>query len=390
MLNDIYKTLAAFEKEKDFIDLIDTNFTSNGFIYPAEKLKKFFDKYLKNRKYEPNSKGLASTRKSISGFYNTSGIDISEDNILITASTSESYGLIFNNFTEPGDNVLLPSPGYPLFEYLAGYSHIEAKYYSLDFSNGWDIDFDSLEKAVNPKTKIIVLISPNNPTGTTLSIETLKKITAFAEKNNLIIISDEVFSEFYFSKDKLPRVAALSKKVLIFTLNGISKMFTLPDMKLAWTSVTGPTKKVTDALEKLEISNDTFLNANYLSQSILPDLFKESKEFQSQMISQIDKNRKWVIEFFDGSNKSVGREIFKFVSPTSGIHMFINLPGIKASEQDFVIDLIKKEHLFLHPGYFYDYDNPNVKGVNVVISFLKEKKAFQKGLKKLKEFILLK
>ena len=387
MLNPIAVALSKYEKEKDFIDLIDTNFTRNGFVFPPGILERESIKYFKNRNYQPDPKGLLTARQAISEYYSRNSTDIGPENILITASTSESYNLIFNTFTKPGDEVLLPRPGYPLFEYLAKFNRLGVRYYDLAQieSKGepkWQIDLESVKAGLNSRTKFIVVISPNNPTGAVFSKEELvaaakagSSTVAEAGKGaGAMVISDEVFSEFLYDGHTLPRIANVKDGPIVFTLNGISKTFALPDLKLGWIGVSGTKlveKEVDKVVDRLETANDVFLNANYLSQSLLPVLFEEGAVFTGEMVAKIKQNRDLVAEKLVEANTKAGKALFRFAVPEGGIHMWINIRGEKKAEEEFVLGLIEKQHVSVHPGYFYDC--PAEKGVNIVVSLLPEK-----------------
>jgi len=403
MLNSIAAALSKYGKEQDFIDLIDTNFTANSFAFPASILERESIKYFKTRSYQPDPKGLLVARAAISEYYSKNQTKIGAEHIVVTASTSESYNLIFNTFTQPGDEVLLPRPGYPLFEYLAGFNHLKVNYYDLvQFEEKgalwWRIDFESLQKGLSDRRKFIVVISPNNPTGAVFPEEELLAVAKAAKENGTMVISDEVFSEFVYSGQALPRIANIATSLadgpIVFTLNGISKMFALPDLKLAWIGVSGGMGgngmksseseiSIAKVVDKLETANDVFLNANYLSQSILPALFREGSQFTQEMVERMKQNRDLVVDQLNKANVLAGKTVFEFVVPQGGIHMWISLPVVKVPEEAFVLSLIEKQHVSVHPGYFYDVEKAAGTGVNIVISMLPKCERLAEGIKRL-------
>jgi alanine-synthesizing transaminase len=381
MFNRIYTELEKAKKDKGFIDLTVTNF-ANRFTYPAGLLEEGFKKYIKDRRYDPVSKGLERSRKAVSAYYNKEGLEVNPENILLTASTSESYQLIFNTLLETGDKILLPRPCYPLFEQLANYSRLGTVFYDLDPKNGWQPDLISIKKAIDLHlVKAMVLVSPNNPTGSIIRQNVLEEIMEIAAKEELIIISDEVFDIFKYTPGKLPRAASFAKDVVCFTLNGISKMFALPDLKLAWIAASGPVKKLGKIVDELETANDTFLNANYFSQSLLPDLFDNSREFQKQMLSELGANLKFLEKFMDQE-----KDLLEMVVPEGGIHCLLTLKKIRGDEEQFTVDLINKAKIFMHPAYFYDYKDGEGR-VSLVFSLLAGKEELEGGLEKLVKFI---
>lgn len=379
MENQISKLLSRVSGKADFIDLMDTNFLSSGIIFPSNLLERESIKYFKNRTYQPDPKGLVTARRAISGYYSWAGLTIQPNEILITASTSESYNLLFNTFTKPGDNVLLPKPCYPLFEYLARFNHLKVRFYS---------SFEEIAKKVNERTKFIVVISPNNPTGAVYSDEELIAVAEVASERNIMVISDEVFSEFVYDLPRLSRIAGIKqKRPTVFTLNGISKMFALPDLKLAWIGVSGDERVVPELVDQLETNNDVFLNANYLTQSILPALFenRESQKFVKDMVAKVKQRRDALVLALDIENERAGKPIFKVDIPAGGIHCWINLPDVKLSEEEFVLKLLQEQHVNAHPGYFYDCEAGAGKGVNIAISFLASEQNLVDGIARLAE-----
>ncbi len=381
----------------EIINLIDTNFHRNGYKFPEMLLKQFVNEYISSRNYNPDSKGDIQARESISKFYSKQSIDINPDNIILTASSSESYNLLFNNLSEAGDNVILPEPTYPLFEFIADFNKLETRFYKMNPENGWDIDIDSIQKAIDNRTAFIMLISPNNPTGQVIPEETIKKVLNICSKRNIMLISDEVFSEFIYGKPKYlsidsllqhypPSPSAIDSYVTVFTINGISKMFACPDLKLSWIGVTGKDSNIKPIIDKLDISNDVFLNCNSMSQYILPKLFQQGKTFQKKMISSIDKSRRLMIDMLSVSDK------INFIPPSAGIHTVLKIENISNravfdlksyDDEDFAVDLLKNKKVYLHPGYFYGLDN----GIYAVVSFLKDETELRIGLERLIDFV---
>jgi aspartate/methionine/tyrosine aminotransferase len=373
MSNKISQVLAEIEKDPKYINLIASNFldfvNNNGTGFNPEFLTGLAKKYFANHNYHPDPKGLLSARSAVSNYYGAEQASVNSDNIIITASTSESYSMIFNNFTNPGDEVLLPNPGYPLFEYLCQYSHLNPKFYHLQQNNSWEIDTTELEKMISKRTKCIVLISPNNPTGSLISQEILNQVVKIAEKNNLFFIFDEVFSEFRDAKF-LPRPTPNSG-VNIFYLNGISKTLALPDLKMAWIACTGP--DVEQSIDKLETSNDTYLNANYLTQSIFPELMQEKENISKRINILLEENRKTLKDFVSANTNIIFCNV-----GTGGIHNILTI-NTTTGEEDFVINLLKSQKVGVHPGYFYDL--PAGKStVNIIISLLLTNALFNEGL----------
>ena len=373
MINRISQTLVKVESNPDFVNLMSTNFLEfamkEGINFSSKLLSKLASNYFNKQSYHPDSRGLLTARQSICKYYKQQNIQAHVENIIITASTSESYSLIFNSLTNPGDEVLLPNPSYPLFEYLCSYSNLVSKYYLLDQDKNWQIDCDVLEKIVTVKTKGIILISPNNPTGSIISQKVIDRIVQIAKRRKLFIIFDEVFSEFR-NCVKLPRPQKNSI-IPIFYLNGISKMLALPDLKLAWIVYFGSNS--VSIIDNIETVNDTYLNANYLTQTMLPELLNQNKKLISGINYILEKNRKLIENFLiENSNKITGH------IGEGGIHCILSLIS-NLKEEDFVVKLLENQKVYLHPGYFYDLENKKHQ-INIVISLLTDPKTLLKGL----------
>ena len=234
------------------LDLTESNPTRAGFSYPAEEiLQAFADR--RSLVYEPAPAGLLQAREAVAGYYSARGQSIKPERILLTASTSEAYSYLFKLVADPGDEVLVPRPSYPLFGYLAALESVRVVQYALTYHGGWALDFDSLAGAVTPRTRALVLVNPNNPTGSFLKRDELEKLLGLCAERNLAIVSDEVFADYAFAADTR-RVATLAgvEEVLTFCLSGLSKIAGLPQMKLGWIVIGGPAALCKEARERLE------------------------------------------------------------------------------------------------------------------------------------------
>lgn len=380
------------EKPDSIIDLIDTNFHRNGFRFPEAILSRLFSEYLAHREYAPDPKGDLRAREAIASYYRKEGASIDPGNIFLTASTSESYSLLFTSLAAAGDNVLLPRPTYPLFEYLAEYARLEAKFYDMPADRGYAVDLDSVAAQIDERTRFLVVISPNNPTGQIVSEGALRSILDLCERTGTSIIFDEVFSEFRYdgppvaAGGKLPRPAALDAGVAVFTLNGISKMFACPDLKLAWIALSGPPDRVNEPLEVLEVANDTFLNCSSLSQSILPGLFLAGADFTRGMVDEVAGNRELLLRSLSELPGSVTLK-----PPSGGIHCILEIANEERrweDDEELAVDLLERTGVYLHPGYFYGLDpGARSRRIFAVVSFLKRRSALTEGLARLASFL---
>ncbi len=280
------------QRDPDFIDLTDSRFHQNGLVPDRALFERSFGRWLDTRGYNPNSRGAPEARAALSSYYSSQGWQLDDDQFFLLAGTSEAYALLFSTLADTGDAVALPRPGYPLFEQIARHSRLKTLFYDQPWSREWQPDVASLESRLTSRTKFVVVISPNNPTGQTISAACLEEIAGVCLRHDLILIVDEVFDACWEGPGLLPRPGALFPDVKTLTLNGISKRFGSPDLKLAWIAVSGPQAWVKRVGSRLELANDTFLSANSFSQFLLPDLFREMDPWQHKLRSLLAANRK--------------------------------------------------------------------------------------------------
>lgn len=358
------------------IDLTDSRFHQNGLMPPRAVFEDAFGRWLDVRGYNPDSRGAPAARQALAAFYRSEGWNLSDDAFFLTAGTSEAYALLFSTLAEAGEAVALPRPGYPLFEHLATHSRLGTVFYDQPFSAGWQPDAAGLEAVLTPQTRFVVVISPNNPTGQTVDRPSLSAIAEVCRRHDLMLVVDEVFDACWEGPGPLPRAGALFPDVKTFTLNGISKRFGSPDLKLAWIAVSGPRAWVEATGERLELANDTFLSANSFSQLLLPDLFTRLGPWQADLRAQLTENRCAVAEWMAREPAVAGR------LPQGGIHGLWRFDGLPADVDDeaWAVELMETERVALHPGFFYDVEEP---GVWLVYSLLKDPRAFREGLGRL-------
>ena len=349
-----------------YIDLTSSNPTHQGLLFPTEPLQAAAVAYLATRRYDPDPRGAPAARAAIARYYagRTPALTLAPDDIFITASTSEAYGLLFALLTEPGDNVLAPVVSYPLFEYLAEIYHIELRPYGLDENRGWRIDPASLHAQADERTRAVLVISPHNPTGMVVQAA----MPALA-RLGLPIICDEVFAGFPYRAAGVPPLGVLHPELPVFHLNGISKLFALPDLKLGWIALSGPAGQ--QYADRLELLNDTFLGANSLTQAMLPALFEHGAEFVDSMRVRVHANLDLALA------RMAGNPRFRVNPPDGGYYLFPEVRGW-SDEDELVLHLL--EHgVLVHPSYFYGYEC----GTHVMISCLTEPASFAQGVDRL-------
>lgn len=334
-------------------DLVRGNVNEHGIVYPREILTEILEHGAEAaRIYRPDSLGQRPAREAITQYYGSA--KISADRIVITPGTSVSYWYCFKLLTENGDEILCPQPSYPLFDYIARLAGVYMRQYRLNEANNWAIDLDHLESQITTGTRAIILISPHNPTGMVADANQLRGLADIARRHSLPIISDEVFSEFLFGLDSFPRVADTDAP-LVFTLNGFSKMFALPGMKLGWMAVSGDDVLVKKSVAALELISDTFLPVNEIMQFSVPEIFRRGAEFLDSYKAWVGRCRAAAVEGLRGT---------KFVEPRGGFYITLS---IAHDEEEAASTLLSKDGILVHPGYFYE-----IAPDHLVMTFIEE------------------
>jgi alanine-synthesizing transaminase len=322
------------------IDLVRGNVNEHGIVYPPDILQEILVNAADAaRIYRPDSLGQRPARDAIGQYYGK--LNIPPEHILITPGTSVSYWYCFKLLAEPGDEILCPQPSYPLFDYIARLAGVHMAHYRLLESRQWAIDLDYLENQITGRTRAIILISPHNPTGMVADSEQLRGLAEIASRHSLPIISDEVFNEFIFGLDAFPRIA-VTNAPLVLTLNGFSKLFALPGMKIGWVAITGDEELVKKSMAALELISDTFLPVNEIAQFAVPEIFRRGQDFLAGYKAWVSHCRTAALDGLEGISFVPHRGSFYFTIP------------ISHDEEQAAATLLEKHRILVHPGYFYD------------------------------------
>lgn len=327
--------------------------------------------------YKPDPRGLISAREAISLYYRKQNIGVDPSNIFLTASTSEAYSMIFKLLCNNGEDILVPRPSYPLFDYLAQVNDVVLRQYNLEYDHEWQIDCTSIANEISSKTKAIVLVHPHNPTGAFIKHDEYSNILEIARTHHLALIVDEVFIDYPFDNDhtRLSSTACQSD-VLTFTLNGISKLAGLPQMKLGWIVVSGDSSVTREAAERLEILCDTFLSVNSPVQVGLPHLIKIGESVRRQIQERIKKNLVTLHEHMTAKTSC------SLLNSEGGWYAILRVPQTK-SDEEWALELLEKKGVSLYPGYFFDFVNDG----HLVLSLLSDERTFLSAVSKLKAYI---
>src|SRR5579859_7167160 len=361
------------------LDLTASNPTQCGFHYDSAAIFSAFQNPAALT-YDPQPKGTLAARQEVARYYRDDHQTIVDpESLFLTTSTSEAYSYAFRLLCNPGDELLLPKPSYPLFEFLAALHDVRLVPYSLAYAHGWFIDFKSLENAIAPRTRAILLVHPNNPTGSYVQPEELARLNALCKKHNIALIVDEVFLDFSF--DSQPRKTfASNTEVLTFTLSGLSKISALPQMKIAWLGITGPGTQVRPALDRLEIIADTYLSLSAPAQAALPALLAQRHSLRPQLLSRIRENHAHL------QSQLRSRRACELLHAEAGWYAVLRYSAsysasssARSSDEDLAIHLLCHHHVLLHPGHFYDFPSNN----HLVLSLITPQSDFREGVQKL-------
>jgi hypothetical protein len=315
--------------------------------------------------YDPEPFGLESARAVVAEEWEQRGIAVDPEQIVLTASTSEAYSYVFKLLCNPGDKVLAPRPSYPLIEQLAALEGVEVAPYQLAYDGAWHIDFASLEAARDERVRAVLVVSPNNPTGSFLRTDELERLATLG----LPILSDEVFASYSFGADYLRAESALrTRQALVFALGGLSKLAALPQMKLAWLTVGGPDEAVREALGRLEHIADAFLSPGTPVQVALPALLANRTIAEQAIQSRLANNLQRLRSLLDGSAASL-------LPVEGGWYATLRLPAVRF-EEEWVVTLLEQDGVLVQPGWFYDFpDEPYA-----IVSLLTPESTFMPGV----------
>jgi alanine-synthesizing transaminase len=351
------------------LDLTESNPTSAGFTYPVDRiLPALADP--RSLCYEPAPAGILAARSAVSRYY---GGKVDAERILLTASTSEAYALLFKLLADPGDEVLVPRPSYPLFDFLAALESVHVVEYPLVYHAGWEIDFDALARKITPHTRAIVVVNPNNPTGSYLKKSEFSELTDLCRRHDLAILSDEVFSDYALAEDPR-RVASLVNVnyALTFSLSGLSKLVGLPQVKLGWIVASGPPAACEQALERLELIADTYLSVGTPVQWAAAPLLALRESMQAQILERVHGNLAYL-------KSQIGPDSpWRVLEPEGGWYAVIQAPRIH-TEEDWVLTLLGEDHVLIQPGFFFDFESEAF----LVASLLTQPEIFQEGIRRI-------
>jgi len=400
---------------KPLLDLTVSNPTECGFAFEERAILEAL-RYPEGLKYEPAPRGLLSARQAVCEYYGKRGA-VSVDDIILTTSTSEAYSFVFRLLCNPGDEILIPAPSYPLFDFLADIQDVKLVRYPLLYDHGWQIEFHVLEQAITPRTRAVIVVHPNNPTGHFTKRAEVEKLNAIGAARGLALIADEVFLDFPlrandavdFHEDDATnchselvaqafrpeestsgktsrrflatrhsplatsaRSFAGNPDALTFTMSGISKICGLPQMKAAWLVTSGPQELKKEALARLEVIADSYLSMNGPVQLAMPSFLAQRRAFQDQFLARVRRN------LAELDRQLASQKVCSRLEVEGGWYAVLRVPATR-SDEELALALLNDAGVYVHPGHFFDFPSEGY----IVVSLISQEAEFAKGLKNL-------
>jgi alanine-synthesizing transaminase len=354
---------------RPLVDLTESNPTQAGFQYPPDLLASLA--HPRGLLYEPRAFGLIEARRAIAQDYQRRGTSIPPERIALAASTSEAYSLLFKLLTDARDEVLVPRPSYPLFEHLTRLDEVTATPYDLEYHDGWTIDLESVERAVTPRTRALLIVNPNNPTGSFVKPAELDRLKSICANRGVALIADEVFSDYELQSGAKAIAGRVldGSDTLVFSLGGLSKSAGLPQVKLGWMAVGGPDELVDRALERLELVCDTYLSVSTPVQAAAPELIERAAPVRAQIQARIAANYRHLVE------QTATVPACSVLHAEGGWYAVMQVPSL-GSEEDLVVTLVDRGGVLAHPGYFFDFPRESY----LVVSLLPHEDVFTEGV----------
>lgn len=361
----------------ELLDLTVSNPTRVGLNYPEEELAELLSRSAR-ASYEPDPRGLVTAREALAASLNSKGHEVSPEDLILTASTSEAYSFLFKLLADPGDRILTPAPSYPLLDHLAALESVHLDHVEMEWRGSWALEPSSTESAVRERTRAMAVVHPNNPTGTFLKSDSLAEIVGACVRRSLTLISDEVFFEYPLAEfsARAPRATQCAGEGLVVSLDGLSKSAGLPHWKLGWMHVAGSPRKKAEALAGLELIADTFLSVATLVQVALPGILALAPGIRQQILDRVIRNDRELRRAAQSAPSIMALPV------EGGWSAVLRVPATR-SDEDLAVALLERTGVLIHPGYFFDFPTDGF----VVVSLLTRPDEFDEGIRRLITFV---
>ncbi|HYU81015.1 MAG TPA: pyridoxal phosphate-dependent aminotransferase [Vicinamibacterales bacterium] len=351
----------------DVIDLTESNPTRAGFPYPDKLLEPLAS--ARGLRYDPHPLGSIEAREAVSREFLRRGLQMPPDHIGLTSSTSEAYSFLFKLLCNPGDAVLVPTPSYPLFDHLTSLESVVPLSYSLEYHGSWRVDIDSVRSQLNDTVRALLIVSPNNPTGSFLHADDLTQLTEICAAHGMMMVGDEVFADF--TLDDAPHAVSplAQNEALVCSLGGLSKSGGLPQVKFSWIGFAGPSPQLEELLVAYEIVADTYLSVSTPVQVAASTLLAEAPQLRAAIHERVRQNLTTL------RDQARNHPAVTVLACEGGWSAVLQLPALR-SEEALVLELLNEDHVFVHPGYFFDFPRESF----VVVSLLVPPELFSLGI----------
>lgn len=349
------------------VDLTAANPTECGFEYDGRAILEALASPSVLR-YSPDARGLRSAREAVAGYYAARGVEVPVDDMVLTTSTSEAYSFVFRALCNAGDEVLIPEPSYPLFSFLAEIQDVKLVRYPLVYDYGWQINFSALESAITERTRVAIVVHPNNPTGHFVKAAEVERLNRICAARDLALIADEVFLDFGLTEEARFSFAG-NAGAFTFTTSGLSKISGLPQMKAAWLITSGPEKLRVAALARLEVIADTYLSMNAPVQAAVPAFLEQRDAFQKQVLKRVRAN------LAELDRQLALQKVCTRLVVEGGWYVVLRVPATRPDEE-LAIELLERRGVYVHPGHFYDFPADGY----LVLSLITGEREFQQGV----------
>ena len=346
------------------IDLTESNPSRVG-LAPSLELLQSLLALPGVERYEPHPFGLPAAREAVVGYLRATGVAVETPYVALTASTSEAYSWLFKLLCDPGDRVLVPRPGYPLFEYLAGLEGVEVVSYPVRWDGSWHVDLAALRELAAKGAKAIVAVHPANPTGAFVSAEERAAIDAICAERGMALISDEVFLDYPFGATRVESLGAGSPRALTFVLGGLSKLVAAPQLKLGWIALAGPEAARNEAVGRLQVIADTFLSVGTAVQLAAPSLLAMRERIQAPIRARTAANLAALGEALAPPSPA------SVLAPSGGWYAVLRVPRTRTDDE--WTRALFDDGVLVQPGWLFDFEDAG----HLVVSLLPEAERFR-------------
>ncbi|AOP35667.1 aminotransferase [Leptospira tipperaryensis] len=378
--NEFGEILSDLKKKKiPYIDLTTSNPTQAGFQYPEEAIRHSFHTS-DLITYSPDPQGNLEARNVICDYYRSKGLQIDPEDLFLVSSSSEAYSYLFKLFCDAGDSILIPAPGYPLFEFLSAMEGLQTISYYTKKENFWSLKITDLEPKDLAKSKLLLIVSPNNPTGSVFSRADFESMKNELVIYNIPLVIDEVFSDYVYDGESHSTLIDFETPVI--SVNGLSKILGMPGMKLSWILLSGPSDWKKKTKEFLELISDTYLSVNTPVQNVLSDLMKWRTMIQSQILKRIQRNLTILKQVL--SEPKIAQRI-NCDLPKAGWYCILESKDFFPEDQ-FSLRLLKEKKVYVHAGEMFGFPDTDKTG-RIILSLLTETEVFESGLGKIIDFV---